>query len=52
MSAANGDGQSAAKLIDMKGYYIDETGKLGLKAGHDAKEARDASNEENVVYLW
>lgn len=52
MSAANGDGQSAAKLIDIKGYYIDETGKLGLKAGHDAKEARDVSNEENVVYLW
>jgi hypothetical protein len=59
IGAASKDGQTAATLIDLKGYCVNETGKLELKPGHNVGQVQDVREEEDAVdlsqnpdYLW
>ncbi|KAH7095098.1 ankyrin repeat-containing domain protein [Paraphoma chrysanthemicola] len=52
VAAFNRDGQSATQLIDLKGYHINNLGKLALKVGHHVRQTQDNREEENVVDLW
>jgi ankyrin repeat protein len=52
MGAANEEIQSAAQLIDLNGYYINEAGKLELGTGYHAGQVQDICKDEDIVDLW
>jgi ankyrin repeat protein len=52
IEAANTDGQTAATLIDLKGYFVNEAGKLELKAGSHEEQLQDVRVPQNLDHLW
>lgn len=45
-------GESASQLADVKGYHINEAGKLEKKQVPQSTQAQDISSEEDMVFTW
>lgn len=52
IGAANEDGQSAAQLIDLMGYYVNKAGELESKASSHAGKVQDVCQDEDMAGLW
>jgi hypothetical protein len=52
MGAVNEYGDSAAQLIDRRGYVINEAGKLELKPGSHQRRVEDTRMMEDMVLPW